>query len=99
MFVRASRVSFAKEDDAPIQLYNEKIKPMWSSQPGFHSIQRFEIVDGPHKGQEMNVLRFDNQDSFDKATKALAEQREALKKDLDAAGVKIEETLLLNEVS
>ena len=100
MFVRTIRISFAGgTSEATIKLFNERVKPMWSSQPGFHSIQRFKVIEGPNKDQEMVVLRFNSHDDYKKALEALADKREALQKDIQAAGVKQEENMMLEEIT
>ena len=50
MFTQATRYSFSKGLDEAVQIYN-KAKPLWSAQKGFHSIQRYRIVEGPHADQ------------------------------------------------
>jgi|EndMetStandDraft_8_1072994.scaffolds.fasta_scaffold508325_2 heme-degrading monooxygenase HmoA len=100
MFVRTVRNSFSGSDDtAVLKLFNEKMKPLWTSQPGFHSISRYRVVEGPHKDQMMVVTRFENKEAHDKAMKAVGEKREAILKEIHAAGVKMEETMLLEEAT
>ena len=100
MLVRTIRNSIAGgNNEAAVKLFNERVKPMWSDQPGFHSIQRFKVIDGPHKDQEMVVLRFNSHDDFRQAIDAVANKREALLKDIQAAGVKQEDTMMLEEIT
>ena len=72
---------------------------MWSKQKGFHSIQRFKIIEGPYKDQEMVVLRFNSHDDFKKAMDAVKDEREAILKEIAATGVKMEETMMLEEIT
>jgi len=97
MFTQAMRYSFSKAPDEAVAIY-EKIKPMWSAQKGFHSIQRYRIVEGPHTDQQMVVLRFSDRAALDAARKNIAPQREEALKGLAAAGAKVEETFLLEEI-
>jgi hypothetical protein len=97
MFTQATRYSFSKGLDEAIQIYN-KAKPLWSAPKGFHSIQRYRIVEGPHADQQMVVLRFNDRASLDAARKKIQPQRDEILKGLDKAGVKTEEVLLLEEV-
>ena len=102
MFVRTSRNSFSGNDqkyEAAVKLFDERIKPMWSKQKGFHSLQRFKIVEGPYKDQEMIVMRFDSQDNFKKAIEAVKDEREATLKEIADTGVKIEEVMMLEEIT
>jgi len=97
MFTQATRYSFSKGLDEAVQLY-DKAKRLWSAQKGFHSIQRYRIVEGPHTDQQMVVLRFNDRASLDDARKNIQPKREELLKGLENAGVKTEEVLLLEEV-
>ena len=89
----------SKGEDKAMEIYEKRAKPMWSKQSGFHSMQRFRVLDGPNKDQEMVVLRFNSHDDFRKAVDAVANKREALLKDIQAAGVKQEETMMLEEIT
>ncbi len=60
---------------------------------------RYRVVEGPHKDQMMVVTRFENKEAHDKAMKAVGEKREAILKEIHAAGVKMEETMLLEEAT
>ena len=99
MFIRAIRSSFegGKPSEEAIKLYNEKVKPLWSKQKGFHSIGRFTVVDGPHKGHSMVVVRFDSQEAFQKAYDGIAKEREDIMQALKDVGGKQEEILTLDE--
>ena len=98
MFIRAIRYSMGQGEDRAIKIYDERAKPMWSKQHGFHSMQRYRILEGPNKDQFMVVLRFNDQDAFNKAQEGVASEREGIMKDLEAAGVRAEETLVMEEV-
>jgi hypothetical protein len=97
MFTQAMRYSFSKAPDEAVAIY-EKVKPMWGAQKGFVSIQRYRIVEGPYTDQQMVVLRFRDRAALDAARKNIAPQREEALKGLAAAGAKVEETFLLEEI-
>ena len=56
MFVQTTRWSFADAGKKGQEIY-DRAKPMWTTQSGFRSMSLFDIVDGPHKGQRMVVMR------------------------------------------
>jgi len=98
MFTRAIRYNLGSDEQEAVKIYNERAKPMWGKQQGFHSMQRYRIVEGPHKDKQMVVVRFNDQDCFNKAQEAVAQEREGIVKDLEKAGVQAEEVLMLEEV-
>src|SRR5262245_56214162 len=54
MYTRVTRYSFngSNAEKEGAKLY-EQAKPMWSGQQGFHSMQRYRIVEGPNANQQM----------------------------------------------
>jgi len=101
MYVRGTRYSFTGNGaEEGGKLYNEKAKPMWSGQQGFHSMQRFRIVgEGSHADQQYVVLRFESKDAWEKARQAVGSQRDEMLKSLETAGVKTEEVMELEEIT
>ena len=98
MFTRVVRYSGNdKAFDEGAKLYHQA-KTMWGGQPGFHSMQRYRITDGPHANQQMVVLRFNNKSEMDKAREAVGSQHTDRLKKLEEAGVKTEETYMLEEI-
>jgi heme-degrading monooxygenase HmoA len=95
MFIQTSR--WTVPENGGKEIY-DKSKPLWQGQPGFHSMSLFDIVDGEHKGQRMVVIRFNDEASLDAAREKLTSEREQMLKDCEAAGLKMEELLRLEEV-
>jgi len=75
------------------------MKPIWSAQEGFHSMSMFDITEGDYKGQRMTVVPFKDQKSFDAAREKITSDREKIIKELEEAGVKMEENMRLDEVA
>lgn len=98
MFVRSIHFSMNGADPSAADAVYAKAKEMWIAQLGFHSIQRFRFAEGPHKDDQMVVLRFDSRESFDAAAEAIKPQRDEYMKALAAAGVKQEEIMMLDEL-
>lgn len=100
MYVRGTRFSFngAKAEAKGAEVYNNVAKAMWGGQPGFHSMQRFKIVGGPNDGQQYVVVRFASKHALEAARAAIAQKREAMLKELEAAGCKAEEAMELEEI-
>ena len=98
MFQQVTRFSATKGMEVGEKIYREKAKAMWGSQPGFHSMSMFNIDEGDHKGQRMVVIRFKDKASLDKAREAVADQREAVMKELNEAGIKAEEVIRLEQI-
>lgn len=98
MFTVASRYSFKSQDAEKHgnQMY-EKGMAMWSA-AGAHSMQRFRILEGPYKDQQMVVVRFPDQQAWQKAADANKDKRQQLLEELEQGGVHREEMLLLDEV-
>ena len=100
MYVRTSRYSFTGDGKAKgAEIFNDIAKPLWSSQPGFHSVNRYQITVGPYKGQDMVVLRFKDKAAMDIARGTIKNQRDTMLKNLEASGVKLEESMELEEVA
>ena len=95
MYVQASRYSFNQGLDKPVEIYNAA-KAKWAAQPGFHSMSRYRITEGPHVDQQMIVIRFESKEAI---IAARQEVRGAeILKALEEAGGKREEVLLLEEL-
>jgi heme-degrading monooxygenase HmoA len=102
MFTQATRYSATEQAmEKGEKIYKEKAKPMWSKQQGFHSMNMYKVAEGPNKdkGHRLVVLRFNDQASMDAAREKLGEQREAMLKELDQAGIKTEEVMKLEEIA
>jgi len=100
MYVRTSRYSFTADGETKGgEIYNEVGKHLWSSQPGFLSMSRYQITVGPHKGQQMVVLRFKDKAAMDIARGSTKDQRDTMLKHLEEAGVKLEESMELEELT
>jgi hypothetical protein len=99
MFTQAGRYSFkdAAAEQKASDIYN-RAKAMWTG-AGAVAMQRYRIVDGEQQGQHMVVVRFNNQQDWQKARDGNAELREQITSDLAHAGIELEEMLLLDEVS
>ena len=99
MFVQTSRYSLngAASEAAAHQIY-EKAMPLWAA-AGAHSMNRYRIAEGDKAGQMMVVVRFTTRDQWSSGRDAIAGQRETLAQELEAAGIKNEETMLLDEVA
>jgi heme-degrading monooxygenase HmoA len=100
MYTRVTRYSFngSKAEEEGAKLY-EQAKPMWSGQQGFHSMQRYRIVEGPNANQQMVVVRFNSKNDMKKAREAVSKQRDQILKKLDEVGVKTEEAMELEEIT
>jgi len=100
MFTQATRYSATEQAmEKGEKIYKEKAKPMWSKQQGFHSMNMYKVAEGPNKGHRLVVLRFNDRASMDAAREKLGEQREAMLKELDQAGIKTEEVMKLEEIA
>ena len=100
MYTRVTRYSFngSSAEKEGAKLY-EQAKPMWSSQQGFQSMQRYRIVEGPNANQQMVVVRFNSKNDMMKAREAVSQQRDQILKKLDEVGVKTEEAMELEEIT
>ena len=100
MYVRTSRYSFTGDGQAKgAEIFQDIAKPLWSGQPGFHSVSRFQITEGPYTGQQLVVLRFKDKATMDIARGTIKNQRDTMLKNLEAAGVKLEESMELEEIA
>ena len=98
MYTQVSRYSFPHgAEEKGSEIYG-KAKPLWSSQAGFHSMNRYRITEGAHKDQQMVVVRFNDKASLDAARTNIGPQREHILEALKTAGIKTEETYLLDEI-
>src|SRR4029450_1527063 len=100
MFTRVTRFSFTgnEAEQTGAKLYGQA-KPLWSGQPGFHRMTRYRITEGPNANQQMVVVRYDSKENMEKALKAISQQREKIMKQLEEAGVKAEEVMVLEEIT
>jgi len=100
MYTRVTRYSFngSNAEAEGAKLYAQA-KPMWSGQQGFHSMQRYRIVEGPNANQQMVVVRFNSKNDMMKARETVGQQRDQLLKKLDEVGVKTEEAMELEEIT
>ena len=99
MFTRAIRYNLGDGEAKGAQIYNERAKPMWSKQQGFHSMQRYRIVEGPNANHQMVVVRFNSKNDMMKAREAVGQQRDQILKKLADVGVKTEEAMELEEIT
>jgi hypothetical protein len=101
MYVRTSRYSF-KDDGATkvgAEVFNDIAIPLWTGQPGFVSVSRYQITMGQYKGQQMVVLRFKDKASMDIARGSIKDQRDTMLRHLEKAGVTLEESMELEELA
>lgn len=60
-------------------------------------MNRYRITEGQYKGQDLVVLRFKDKATMDIARGTIKAQRDTMLKNLEAAGVKLEESMELEE--
>jgi len=96
MFTQATRWS-GPVGEAIADATWRKAQPLWMG-AGAHSAQRFNIIEGANAGQQMTVVRFNTRDDWEKAREKISHERSNLLKELETAGFKNEETMLLDEV-
>ena len=77
----------------------DKLKPVWSAQPGFHSMSLYDVVGDHNNGQRMTVLRFKDQASFEAAREKMKGEIDELTSSLERGGVKAVERMRLEELS
>ena len=100
MFIQASRYTVPNQEaaDKGHQLYEQKARAMWMK-AGAHSTGHYHITDGDYKGQHMVVVRFENNHAWQHGREAIREERETLLKEVEEAGIKLEDVMLLDEVA
>ncbi len=99
MFIQTSRYSLngSGAEQAAHSIYN-KAQALWQK-AGAHSMDRYVVFEGEKAGQHMVVVRFSSAEAWHSGRGSIEDERAELMKEMDAAGIKLEEILLLNEVA